>query len=140
MEGDQGLAHGIPARLTAAEGRKFAFPVGAAFLVLGAIVWWRGHLTLATVFGALAGTLVVLGAAIPSRLGPLFRAWMGLSHLISRITTPIFMGVVFFGVITPMSLLMRLLGKVPMRTPVDATTLWHTREPGSRRSDLTRQF
>lgn len=140
MEGDERLANGIPAGLTAAEGRKFAFPVGAAFLILGGIVWWRGHLTLATVFGTLAGTLAILGTVIPSKLGPLFRAWMGLAHLISRVTTPIFMGVVFFLVITPVSLLMRLFGKLPLRAPTGVTTLWHARDPGSRRSDLTRQF
>ena len=33
----------VPARLTPAEGRKFGLTVGAAFLVLAAIPWWRGH-------------------------------------------------------------------------------------------------
>ena len=69
------MADRIPARLTPAEGRKFAFTVGAAFFVLGAFVWWRGHLTLATAFGALAGTLVVLGIAVPGHLSGLNRAW-----------------------------------------------------------------
>ena len=44
LEGVQGMAAGIPARLTAAEGRKFAFTVAAAFLVLAALLWWRGRL------------------------------------------------------------------------------------------------
>ena len=47
--------------MTAAEGRKFAFTVGAAFLVLGGIVWWREHLRVATAFGTLGGLLFVLG-------------------------------------------------------------------------------
>ena len=140
MEGDGRLATGIPARLTPAEGRKFAFTVGAAFLVLGAIVWWRGHHTMASVFGGLGGTLGVLGVAIPGRLGPLFRAWMGLAHLISKVTTPIFMGVVYFVVITPTSLLMRLFGKRPLEHRPGPDTYWHTRDPAGRRSDLARQF
>jgi hypothetical protein len=134
------LADRIPARLTPAEGRKFAFTVGAAFFVLGAFVWWRGHLTLATAFGALAGTLVVLGIAVPGHLSGLNRAWMGLAHLISKVTTPIFMGVVYFIVVTPISLLMALFGKRPLRVQSGVATYWSERAPDKRRSDLTRQF
>jgi len=133
------LAHGIPARLTAAEGRKFAFTVGAAFLVLGAFVWWREKLLLTQVFVGLGVVLSLLGLAAPASLGPVQRAWMGLALLISKVTTPIFMGLVFFLAITPIGLLMRLFGKRPMRaTP--GPTYWHTRGPGHRRGDITRQF
>jgi hypothetical protein len=116
--------------MSPAEGRKFAFTVGAAFLVLGAIVWWRGYLTVASVFGALGGTLGVLGLVVPGKLGPVNRAWMGLAHLISKVTTPIFMGIVYFLVITPISLLMRLFGKTPApRRRSGAATYWIAREP-----------
>ncbi len=130
----------VPARLTPAEGRKFAFTVGAAFLVLGAFVWWRGHLTLASIFSVLGGTLGVLGVAVPGKLGPLNAAWMGLAHLISKVTTPIFMGIVYFLVITPISLLMRVFGKVPLRAPKGVASYWIERAPEARRGDLTRQF
>lgn len=133
------MADRIPARLSAAEGRKFAFTVGIAFLVLGAIVWWRGGLTVAKVFGGLGGVLMVLGVAVPSYLGPVQRAWMGLAHLISKVTTPIFMGIVYFVVITPISFLMRLFGKRPLAVK-SAPSYWTPREPGQRQSDLERQF
>lgn len=133
------MEKGIPARLSAAEGRKFAFTVGAAFLVLGAFVWWRGHPTLVRVFGGLGGLLLVLGIAVPARLGPLNRAWMGLAHAISKVTTPIFMGVVYFVVITPIALLMAALGKRPLRVK-GASSYWHPRAEDRQRGDLTRQF
>jgi len=133
------LADRIPARLTASEGRRFAFTVGAAFLVLGGVMWWRGHGRAATALGAIAGVLLLLGFAVPSHLGPVQRAWMGLAHLISKVTTPIFMGVVYFVVITPISVLLGLLGKRPLRAR-SGSTFWQTRPPDSQRSDLTRQF
>ncbi len=122
----------VPARLSPAEGRKFAFTVGAAFLVLGAFVWWRGNLTLATVFGALGGTLGVLGVAVPGKLGPLNAAWMGLAHLISKVTTPIFMGIVYFLVITPIGFVMRLFGWNPLRHG-SGTSAWvpHSKDRGT---------
>ena len=139
MDGGGRLENRVPARLTAAEGRKFAFTVGAAFLVLGAFVWWRGGETLVRVFGSLGGVLVVLGVAAPASLGPLQRAWMGLAHLISKVTTPIFMGVIYFVVITPISLLMGLFGKRPLRVRT-GESYWKDRALDDRRSDLTRQF
>jgi hypothetical protein len=133
------LENRVPARLTAAEGRKFAFTVGAAFAVLSGVVWWRGLFTAAQVFGALAGILIALGVAIPSKLGPVQSAWMGLALLISKVTTPVFMGVVYFLVITPVSLGMALFGKRPLRVSL-GQTYWKLRSDGARRSDLTRQF
>ena len=134
------MADRVPARLTAAAGRTFAFTVGAAFALFGAIAWWRGHPTSTTVLGGLAVTLGVLGAVAPRSLGPVERAWMGLAHLISRVTTPIFMGVVYFVVITPISLLMRLAGKLPLRKSPGAQSYWTVRPVDGRRSDLSRQF
>ena len=134
------MADRIRAGLTAAQGRKFAFTVGGAFFAFAAITWWRQHPTMMTVFASLGGAFAVAGLVAPTALGPVERAWMGLAHLISKVTTPIFMGIVFYAVITPVSVLMTLLGKRPLRNDPKATTYWHTRPEGERRSDLSRQF
>jgi hypothetical protein len=134
------LANGIRAGLTAAEGRKFAFTVGGAFFVFAAITWWREHATMLTVFASLGGAFTLGGLVAPTQMGPVQKAWMGLAHLISKVTTPIFMGIVFFLVISPVSLIMTILGKRPLRNDPKATTYWHTRPEGERRSDLSRQF
>jgi hypothetical protein len=132
------LAHGIPARLTPAEGRKFGLTVGAAFAVLGAITWWREHPILMYAFGGLASALVLAGLLVPGRMGPVYRAWMGLAHAISRVTTPIFMGVVFFGVIMPAGLLMRLLGRNPIKHSPVNQSYWAARSEA--RGAMTNQF
>ena len=141
MEGDGGLAQRVPARLTAAEGRKFAFPVGIAFGVLAGVALWRGSPRVATGLAVLSGLLLIAGLLIPAGLGPVQRGWMALAHLISRVTTPIFLGVVFFLVFAPVGLLMRLFGRrVLERAPADGTW-WVARAPEARqRMDLERQF
>jgi hypothetical protein len=123
------MAAGVPARLTAAEGRKFGLTVGIAFAVFGAILLWRGKTTLATVLLALGGVLVLAGLVVPTLLGPVERAWMGLAHLISKVTTPIFMGIVYFVVMTPIGFIRRRMGSpiVPRATRPD--TRWETRSP-----------
>ena len=39
--------------------------------------------------------------------------------LASRVMTPLVLGIVFFGIIAPMALLWRLIGKDPMRRALD---------------------
>ena len=92
MEGGRSRAERGPARLTAAEGRKFGLTVGSAFLILGTIAFWRGKRLTAMVLQSLGGVLIVAAIVMPTQLGPVERAWMGLAHLISKVTTPIFMG------------------------------------------------
>ncbi len=133
------MAAGIPARLTPAEGRKFAFPVGAAFLALAALTWWRDKEILWPVLSALGALLIVAGLVVPGKLGPVYRAWMGLAHAISKVTTPIFMGVVYFVVLTPIGVLMRLVGRRPLVHPEQDGGFWRA-APSGGRADLERQF
>lgn len=102
---------GIPARLSSGELRKFGLTVGGAFGVLAAISRWRGHPTSTMVFGVVALLLLLGGGVAPAVLAPVYRAWMGLAKVLSRITTPIFLGVMYFVIFTPVGLVKRALGK-----------------------------
>jgi hypothetical protein len=132
------LAHGIPARLTPAEGRKFGLTVGLAFGVLAVIMWWREHPLPLYVFGGLAIGLVAAGLLVPGQLGPVYRAWMGLALVLSKVTTPIFMGIVFFLVIAPVGVLMRLFGRNPIRHRPVNESYWAGRTEA--RGGMTHQF
>ena len=133
------MAASGPARLTPAEGRKFGLTLAAAFGVLAAITWWRGREYAPIVLGAVAGFFLFGGLLVPTRLGPVQRGWMGLAHAISKVTTPIFMGVVYFLVITPAGVLRRLFGGNPLRSASGRASGWVDRRSNPR-GDLTRQF
>jgi hypothetical protein len=124
---------------TASDGRKFGFPVGGAFLVLAGVLFWREKPTLWRIAAGLGGSLVLAGALIPSYLGPIHRGWMKLALVISKVTTPVFMGIVYYLVLTPSVLLVRLLGRVPIEHERRNGSFWQPRE-GRPRGDLTRQF
>lgn len=140
------MGTGIPARLkpapmTAAQGRKFGLTVGLAFIAIGAALVWRQHPTKAIVAFSLGGVLVVSGLLIPTLLGPVERAWMGLAHLISKVTTPIFMGIVYFGVITPIGLIRRRSGKGSPINRKRGQSAWNAHNPAvSEGSQMERQF
>ena len=139
MEGDLGLETGIPTRLSVGEGRKFGLTVGIAFAALGGIGFWRGREMLALAFWVVAGALILAGLLVPRDLGPIQRAWMGIAHAISRVTTPIFMAVVYFVVVAPTGLLMRAFGRNALTAHHGDTTVWVSRGE-HRRGDLERQF
>jgi len=129
--------------LTAAEGRRFAFTLAAAFAVLAGIAQWRGRERVAIVFAVLAGLFLIAGLVAPSQLGPVERAWMGLARAISKVTTPIFMGIVYFVVLTPTGLLRRALAKKTLSPARSAKTFWVDRkpmEPEAARRRMERQF
>jgi hypothetical protein len=119
--------------------RSFALTVGGAFAALGVLLHLRGRAAW-WVFLALGAALVLAGLVAPARLGPLHRAWMRLALAISRVTTPIFMGVVYFLILTPLGVAMRLLGRHPLARERSASTFWVSRPEGERKSDLKRQF
>ena len=132
------MATGIPARLTRAEGRRFGLTVGGVFLLLGGFLQWRGRLTGSIVCLGGGGLLAAAGLVVPGSLGPVYRAWMGLAHLLSRVTTPLFMGVVYFVALTPIGLLMRMFGRNPMVHRVEQDSYWAKREPHADPADTMR--
>ena len=123
------------------QSRKFGLTVGAAFLVLGGILLWRQRESGAAITGAIGALLILLGAVAPGVLVPVERAWMKLSHLMSAITTPIIMAVIYFLVLTPIAMLMRALGRNPLRHPGSDKTLWVSRaSEQAGRGGMDRQF
>lgn len=125
---------------TVRELRSFALTVGAAFVGLAALLWWRGHGRVAVACGGIGGLLVLAALAIPARLGGTYRAWMRLAERMSRVTTPVLMAVVWFGVLTPTGLVRRLVGRGALGMPREAPTGWVRRAPGATRGDMRRQF
>jgi hypothetical protein len=112
-----------------------------AFLTLAAVAWWRGRSEPGVVLAAIGTALILGGLVLPGRLGPVFRAWMGLAHLLSRVTTPLFLGFVFFIVLTPIGLVMRLFGSRRPQGSAPSSGGWVTRAPDARRrTDMQRQF
>ena len=54
---------------------------------------------------------LILGLLNSKFLTPLNKIWFKFGILLGKFVSPIVMGIVFFGIVTPTSLIMRLLGK-----------------------------
>jgi hypothetical protein len=91
------------------------------------------------VLGGLGVALVVAGLVIPTMLGPVERGWMKFALLISKVTTPIFMGVIYFVVLAPVGILRRTFGRSALVHTPGSTGFWADRSDAPR-SSLDRQF
>jgi len=122
--------------------RSFGLVMAGACGVIAGLGFWSGTsrwpywLAAALVFG----TTALLWPAV---LAPLNRIWFKFGRLLHRVVNPLVMGLLFFVVITPFGLLMRLFGKRPLALEFDrdAPSYWLARDtrelqPGP----MTRQY
>ncbi len=67
----------------------------------------------------------------PRVLAPLNRIWFRFGELLHRIVSPVALGVIFFGAITPYALVMRLFGRdaLLLRKGSARPSYWVRREP-----------
>ncbi len=108
-------------------------------MALGGLLLWRGHEPAAFAFLLAGGLLISAGVAVPTRLGPIERAWMGMALAISKVTTPIFMSVVYFLVLTPVGLMRQAAGRNPLRRDASQSSHWIGRDR-IKTGGLRRQF
>ncbi len=135
------MAHRVSAGLSKSEGRKFGLTLGVAFSVLAAVLLWRDRGTAAGVVGALGGLFLFAGIVLPTKLGPVEKAWMGLALAISKVTTPIIMGIVYYLVVLPIGVAVRTFGRNPLVHVANGDSFWVDRtDERKRQSDLRRQF
>jgi hypothetical protein len=121
--------------------RQFGLLVGGVFLVIGIwpLVFRSEPFRLWAI--CLGGLLMIVGAILPRALGPIHQAWMWVGHILGWINTRILLGIVFYGLVTPIGIIFRLMGKDAMRQAFaqDSSTYRVMRQPRPR-SHMKYQF
>jgi hypothetical protein len=110
--------------------RSFGLVLAGAFAAIVAQGLLRGH-GLRGWAGAAAASVLALALLRPRLLRPMNRAWMALGRALGRVVSPVALGIVFYGVVTPLGLLARFRRRDPLgrRFPTDAESHWQKREP-----------
>jgi hypothetical protein len=103
---------------------------------------WEGRRS--SLWWAIAASVFCMVALLAAPvLGPLNRAWRWLSLQLFKIFNPIIMGVVFFAVLTPIAIMMRCVGRDPLRLRFEPAkpSYWLDRTSSSeRQTSMTDQF
>jgi hypothetical protein len=126
----------------ASSNRSFGWVFTAVFVIIamwplvsgGMLRWW-------SLFFAVAFALVTVAApnllALPNQL------WLRLGLLLNRIISPIVLAFLFYVVLTPMGVLMRVFGKdnLRLRRSASDTSYWINRDPpGPKPDSMNHQF
>ena len=100
--------------------RKFGLTTGAIVAVLfGLIFPWLLARGTPIWPWALGGVLIAWGLVAPATLRPVYRGWMAFGRVMSKITTPIILGILFYGAVLPTGFVRRLFGLDSMARAFD---------------------
>lgn len=101
--------------------RKFGFVFAAGLVIIFGLFFpwlaerpWPGWPFIA------AAVFFAAGLVIPQALMPLYKLWMKVGHVLGWINTRIILGVVFFAIFAPVALILKVLGKDPLRRTLDS--------------------
>ncbi len=110
--------------------RKFGCFFTAIFAGLSIWFIFRSAQIWASVFFVLTLIFAALTTSAPKVLTPLNLAWYRLGLLLAKIVSPIVLGLIFFILITPVSLVTRLFGRDELKLKERAAeTYWIDRSP-----------
>ena len=103
--------------------RSFGLSVGLVLAAAGLFRLWRGHSTSGAAFAAIGAALVAAALVAPGALRTPNRVWTAFAHALGWINTRVLLTLFFFLVLTPVGVVLRLLGRSPL-APERATTTW----------------
>lgn len=122
--------------------KQFGFVALAAFALLGGFVLWRGGLfgidfgasspTTAYVLFAIGGLSAILSFVMPKANRILYIALIVITAPIGIVLSFVLVGALFYGMLTPVGLFFRLIGRDPLHLKFDpaAETYWTRRRAG----------
>jgi hypothetical protein len=120
---------------------KFTAVMGLVLNLVLWLMWWRGRIPLPVPIAAacLAFTALILSLIRPRWFRGFYRGGMTVSFHIGQIIGKVMLTLFFFLVVTPLGLLLRLLGKdlLQLKPGRDEETWW---QPAKNNRDFDRLF
>jgi len=120
----------IMQKKTNKELRIFGITMATGFAILGALLLWKAK-PAGPYLLYIAATFLLSGLILPRILSPIEWLWMKIAHALGYVMTRVLLTITFYLAITPMGLLMRILGKdlLNLKLSKDAQTYWTPVEP-----------
>lgn len=96
--------------------RSFGFLFMAVFAIVGARgIFKHWNWIICNAFFLASGAFGLLALTNPKVLAPFNKAWFYLGRGIGKVVSPIVLGIIFLGVLTPVSILIWLFGRDELR-------------------------
>ena len=128
---------------TPRELKIFGVLFAAFFALVGGLVWWQsGSRTAGLIVWAAAGLVLLVFVLVAPTRRPIYLAWSYVLYPVGYLVTLVLMGVVYYLVITPTGLLLRLFGRDPLSRKFlpGAASYWIRRKEDANLDRYFRQF
>jgi len=122
--------------------RSFGLVIAAVFLLVALGPLRHGHVPRWWAL-AVSSVFALVALVKPKLLSRLNWLWMKLGLMLGKVVSPIALGILFYAVLTPLAVVVRLTGKDPLRLKLDpaAQSYWILRKPpGPRPDSMKNQF
>lgn len=121
--------------------RKFGFFFSFIFLCLSLYFYLNSLFIQSYIFGLFSFSFFVIAIVKSDLLLPFNKLWMTVGLILGSIITPIALGIIFFGLFTPLAILMRLFGRDELRLKfVKKASYWIKRETITDANSFKNQF
>lgn len=121
--------------------KKFGLMFTFVFALIACYNLKFGNYLIAVVYFVLCTSFFLVALFKSYLLRPLNKIWLKIGILMGSIVSPIVMGFIFFGIFTPIALLMRLLGRDELKLKRKNTdSFWVTREDNKIQEPFKHQF
>jgi Saxitoxin biosynthesis operon protein SxtJ len=121
-------------KVTTEQARKTCLLVAGALTAVATILWWRGRMNSAIVFGSVAAVLLLIGLFMPPPARLFHRAWMTFALALGYVNSRIILTIIYFLVFVPYGVVSRLVGRDPLQLREDGKESYWTRRQITRQS------
>lgn len=121
--------------------RKFGFFFAVVFVIIAVYLYSENKLIFAYASGSIASIFFFLALFKDYSLRRLNKLWMQFGLLLGIFVSPIILGIIFFGLITPTAILMRLRGRDALRLRSKTqNSFWIKRQTETQLGSFKTQF
>ena len=108
--------------------RKFGITAGIILMIIAGVLFWK-EIDLFNIFLASGIILFLIAIALPSVFKPIYWIWMSFAIILGWFMTRVIISLLFFLIISPIGLFLRLFGKQFIELQWDKTkdSYWNFR-------------
>ena len=121
--------------------KTFGYFFSFVFIIVALYFYYLKNQNIGYILTITAALLIIITFVRASLLQPLNKLWIRFGILLGKIINPIILGIIFFGIFTPYSIIMKIMGRDELRLKrIHNNSYWIIRRKSSPQTDFKKQF
>lgn len=121
--------------------KKFGYFFSFVFFIIALYLFYLKNQNIGYILTTFAILLISVTFIRASLLHPFNKLWMRIGILLGNLISPIILGIIFFGMFTPYSIVMKIIGRDELRLKQNKNkSYWINRSQNLIQTDFKKQF